>query len=262
MHEAMAVYQYVYGLKPIGPHRPVADELMTPLRVICGMCTGTGLRPSVEGEWWSLCPYCEGTQGVWRSNPEEVEARRREVLRRFPDAKVAHSPSNFVSPTLAFHLESGRIVELTEERSGGELPALGVTSIPLEPTDAPLPLWSHAETALAPVVKRSPPPTPRMRKKRPVGTSAHGLEFNAVVHAFQTAERELGTTWQMTGEGHCRRVTLDGRYSRHVRPATRSWEMKFRGFPGSKVAMFPLPVVLRAAELLKVKAEILIGSEY
>jgi hypothetical protein len=35
MHESMARYQYVYGLKPIGPHRRLADELLTPLRVKC-----------------------------------------------------------------------------------------------------------------------------------------------------------------------------------------------------------------------------------
>jgi len=32
MHEKMAVYQYVYGLKPIGPHRPLADQLLASKR--------------------------------------------------------------------------------------------------------------------------------------------------------------------------------------------------------------------------------------
>jgi len=116
MHEDMAVYQYVYGLKPIGPHRPMADRLLVPLRLLCKACAGRGLRPSRENERWRLCPVCEGTQGIWRCTPEEVEAVRREVLRAFPDAEVTRCPANFVSPTLAFHTPSGRIVELTEER--------------------------------------------------------------------------------------------------------------------------------------------------
>jgi hypothetical protein len=115
MHELMAVYQYVYGLKPIGPHRPMADRLLSPLRLRCGACGGRGLRPGREHERFSLCPMCEGTGGTWSCTPEEVEAIRREVLRAFPDAEVALTPTNFVSPTLALHLASGCIVELTDE---------------------------------------------------------------------------------------------------------------------------------------------------
>lgn len=115
MYENMAVYQYVYGLKPTGPHRPLADRLLTPLRITCKACAGRGLRTGREGDRWSLCPACEGTGGTWSSSPEEVEAVRREVLRAFPHAGVARTPANFVSPTLALNLASGCIVELTKE---------------------------------------------------------------------------------------------------------------------------------------------------
>jgi hypothetical protein len=36
MDEAMASYQSLYGLKPIGPHRRMADELFNEVKVKCG----------------------------------------------------------------------------------------------------------------------------------------------------------------------------------------------------------------------------------
>ena len=115
MHERMAAYQYVYGLKPNGPHRPLADRLLTPLRITCERCEGRGLCSGPDVNRWYLCSVCEGTRGFWSRSPEEIEAVRREVLQAFPDAAVGSTPANFVSPTLALKLATGCIVELTEE---------------------------------------------------------------------------------------------------------------------------------------------------
>jgi hypothetical protein len=115
MYERMAVYQYVYGLKPMGPHSPLVERRLTPLRLTCRACAGRGLRAGRQNERWSLCPACEGTGGTWTCSSEEVEAIRREIMRAFPDAEVAHTPRNFVSPTLALKLATGCVVELTEE---------------------------------------------------------------------------------------------------------------------------------------------------
>lgn len=117
MYEGMAVYQYVYGLKPMGPHRPLADRLLLPLRRRCQTCAGEGLLSAGRpGTPWRLCPACEGTGGAWICGEEDVEAARREVLKSFPDAAVTRTPPNFVSPTLALNLGTGQVVELKHER--------------------------------------------------------------------------------------------------------------------------------------------------
>jgi len=117
MYENMAVYQYVYGLKPMGPHRPMADRLLTPLRRRCETCAGEGvLSAGRPGAPWRLCAVCEGTGGTWNRSSEDVEAARREVLKSFPDAAVARTPPNFVSPTLALNGWTGQVVDLRDER--------------------------------------------------------------------------------------------------------------------------------------------------
>jgi len=107
-----------------------------------------------------------------------------------------------------------------------------------------------------PSLERVKPPRP------PRGQSGHGLRFADVVAAFQQAERELGTNSRLSGRGHCRRVTLDARYSRVLRPAIRScaW-VSPHSAPSSRI-LFPLALAQRAAEILRVDPTLLIGQEY
>jgi hypothetical protein len=42
MYEAMARYQSQYGLKPIGPHRQLGDELLGAAKEKCSGCGGRG----------------------------------------------------------------------------------------------------------------------------------------------------------------------------------------------------------------------------
>lgn len=69
-------------------------------------------------------------------------------------------------------------------------------------------------------------PSPQGDKQRRVrrpsawrrkGVSSHGIRFEEVELAFAEAERVLGTEWRLKGRGHCRRVTLDRRYSTYAR---------------------------------------------
>lgn len=85
-HESMARYQYVYGLKPIGPHRFLADQLLTPLRDSCPRCNRKGILDYNDGATFGLCPVCEGTGGSWDAPDDVVNARRRTVLESFPNA--------------------------------------------------------------------------------------------------------------------------------------------------------------------------------
>lgn len=88
MYETMSVYQNMYGLKPIGPHRRLADELFADVSVACLTCAGRGLLDVSGGEAWIQCSDCRGMGFIWKSTSEEVKALRRQVLEDFPDAGV------------------------------------------------------------------------------------------------------------------------------------------------------------------------------
>jgi len=90
MHERMARYQAVYGLKPIGPHRPMADKLLGGKRADCDECDRQGFVARDDGRGWLTCRACEGTGRTWACSPEEVKATRRTILERFPDAEAVN----------------------------------------------------------------------------------------------------------------------------------------------------------------------------
>ncbi len=88
MQEAMGAYQRRYGLKPIGPHRRLADELFAGATIACPLCNGRGLRDADAGEGYLECVLCSSTGQLMRLSAEEFQARRREVLAAYPDASV------------------------------------------------------------------------------------------------------------------------------------------------------------------------------
>ena len=100
-------------------------------------------------------------------------------------------------------------------------------------------------------------------KRRRKGYSSHGLSFLDVQRAFAKAERLLGKKWQLKGQGHCRRVSLDARYSRHAaKGAKNSWAwVSMRGSMSPR-RTFPLAIVKRAAKILGVPDHLLIGQEF
>jgi len=117
MHEAMSRYQYVYGLKPLGPHRPMADELLGALRAECRDCQGRGVAAGPTEATWALCATCEGTGGFWRVDEHEVAVRRARVLQMFPDAGAPVQRLDFASPGLAHDLNTGLMDDLAPCRS-------------------------------------------------------------------------------------------------------------------------------------------------
>jgi hypothetical protein len=96
--ERMARYQHVYGLKPIGPHRPLADELLTPLRATCPRCEYEGILNFYQGRLWLACPDCQGTGGSWVVPDGVVQATRATVLEAYPDASAP--PVRFLGAAL------------------------------------------------------------------------------------------------------------------------------------------------------------------
>ena len=200
MWEAVAVYQYVYDLPPMGPHRPLADRLLSPLRTLCIRCHGHGIL-TLDLNSWCACPTCEGTGGIWNRSMEEVETVRRQVLASMP-------------------------------------------------TPQPAP-------------PRPRQPRPRSARSRRPGYSSHGLRFADVERAFAEAERLLGAEWQIKGRGHCRRATLDPRYSRHaIRGAARSWGRVRPHQALTWKRLLPVPIIEKAAEILGVEAQLLMSREY
>ena len=110
MHESMARYQAVYGLKPIGPHRPMADKLLGGKRTACDECDAQGFVARDDGRGWLTCRSCEGTTRVWDCSPEEVEATRRIILERFPEAEAVNVSGDYLGANLIHDLEQGEVV--------------------------------------------------------------------------------------------------------------------------------------------------------
>lgn len=86
MFEAMAHYQALYGFKPVGPHKPMADRLMKGITRSCSTCSGTGIRGTYGGLGWRACPDCNGFGVVYDIGLDELQALRRQVLAEHPDA--------------------------------------------------------------------------------------------------------------------------------------------------------------------------------
>jgi hypothetical protein len=92
MHEAMARYQSLYGLKPIGPHRRMADELFNDVKVKCEACGGRGLRDVNGGASWEHCGVCRGLGILFTGPATEIAEIRSRVLDVFPDAAADPVP--------------------------------------------------------------------------------------------------------------------------------------------------------------------------
>ena len=86
MHQAMARYQALKGLKPDGPHRSLADRLLKNITCKCGTCNGTGLHGTYGSMGWRICPTCHGLGEAYNITLEELQALRQQVLDRYPDA--------------------------------------------------------------------------------------------------------------------------------------------------------------------------------
>lgn len=237
--EAAGVHHYVFGLDPFGPHRDVADELLGPLRDPCVRCGGRAVL-TIDEETWSLCPTCEGTGGVWNRPFEEVDLAWREVVRHWPQA--AQPRAGTTDPK---H-EQRTVQESLFEEDTHDAAARPSTDV--------------AVRSVGKAVTKAARRSPRSRRK---GHSAHGVRFDDVVRAFAEAERRLGQGWRLKGPGHCRRVSLDARYSRYaVKGAARSWEWVTPQRSGAVRRLMPLALVLEAAKILGVAADILISREF
>ncbi|HYT84586.1 MAG TPA: hypothetical protein VEK86_14085 [Gemmatimonadales bacterium] len=229
--EAMRLYYHGFGLNPIGPHRPLADQVFAPMRSPCVRCGGRAVL-SRDGGAWSRCPACEGTGGVWNRPFHEVDAAWRRVVAQWPDAGV---------PWVDLRAPARR----SARRRGARNAAQDAISSDGVPRAAGM---------------ESSRPSAFYRRR---GYSAHGLKFADVQRAFAEAEQLLGTEWRRKGRGHCRRVSLDARYSTHAaKGAERSWAWVSVGGSLSPRRLLPLAIVRQAAKILGVPARVLVAREF
>jgi hypothetical protein len=94
-HEAMAQYQTLYRLKPVGGHRRMTDELFASVRARCEACRGHGVRDNADRRSWQMCTACRGLGSVFIKPAAEVEELRGRVLAAHPDAAASPIRSIF-----------------------------------------------------------------------------------------------------------------------------------------------------------------------
>lgn len=86
--EMMASYSLRYKLRPIGPHRMMADELFHGRMKKCDQCNGYGLIDSPNGDDRGIsCPKCDYGQYVFDGSPQEFESIRQKIISAFPTAE-------------------------------------------------------------------------------------------------------------------------------------------------------------------------------
>lgn len=152
MHEAMGQYQYVYRLKPLGPHRSMADRLLPPLRADCTRCGGRGILTLARSGGWRGCPLCEGTGGTWTVPEEQLQAAYAKVLEAFPEV-AAPAPVEFLTGAVVFDLDSQLIIGALHTPARAEMPALEAAA-----SRAPEPKQKPVAAPAPPTPPASTPP--------------------------------------------------------------------------------------------------------
>ena len=117
----MAIYQAVYGLKPIGKHRPLADQLFAGLLKRCSDCGGKGLRDVVADRSYYVCSTCLGAGVVLAGTHEDLERARQAVLSKHPNAAAPRvAPSE--GAILLYDLERGIVIGAPPKNHGAGHP--------------------------------------------------------------------------------------------------------------------------------------------
>ena len=77
----MGRYQRLTGFRPIGPHRPLVDQLL--LRRCCEACGGRGFLDIDEGSGWRECACCGGGGYFLTGTPAEIAEIQRRIAAEF-----------------------------------------------------------------------------------------------------------------------------------------------------------------------------------
>jgi len=118
MHEAMAQYQTLYRLKPMGRHRRMTDDLFASAKARCQACKGHGLQDSADVRSWQVCKACRGLGSLFTRPADEIDALRRRVLAAHPDAAASPVANIFVGP-VAFAEATQGVITLSHPGAVG-----------------------------------------------------------------------------------------------------------------------------------------------
>jgi hypothetical protein len=99
--ELMAWYQKLQGLKPIGPHRPLADRLFKSAFRLCEPCQSRGYFDAVGGRSFVVCEKCGGAGYYSIISTEERAELRAQVFAEFPEAAA---PCDLPNPAFSVNL--------------------------------------------------------------------------------------------------------------------------------------------------------------
>lgn len=108
MHESMLRYQLHYGLKPVGAHRRLADELFRPVQQRCSQCDG-GLIAINDGDDFAICTDCSGFGARPLPGAPELLRLRQEILKQFPSSG-AEPPSTASAARLLEAIRGAKVV--------------------------------------------------------------------------------------------------------------------------------------------------------
>lgn len=116
--DKMAAYAREHGLKPIGLHRKLADEIFDGVFLTCGRCGGRAYLAG-DADNFRPCDACSACGVVFAVPLEEVAALRARVIAVFPDA--AHEPPPVEGPFILANA-TGTMISVTypDGKSEGE----------------------------------------------------------------------------------------------------------------------------------------------
>jgi hypothetical protein len=111
----------MYGLKPIGPHRPLADELFEGTTRPCETCQGKGLIDVALDEGYRTCSVCSSLGYMFTRSTDEISAIRQRVLEEFPEAGVDVQIGDLASTFPALDLKTGTIIDISSAGVGEQI---------------------------------------------------------------------------------------------------------------------------------------------
>jgi hypothetical protein len=114
-YEAMAWYQKRYGVKPIGPHRPLTDRLFSDATRECSECAGHGYHNIGQGKSYRVCTSCGGAGRILVISDEDRSARRSAILAEFPDAAAPFDIPSPAAGVVIQDLQKGVMIVSTIE---------------------------------------------------------------------------------------------------------------------------------------------------
>lgn len=118
--ESMAVYQNIYGLRPVGPHRALADSVYAECRTRCFYCKGNGLLDQPAENSYAICPMCMGAGYFLSLDRAGADALHARILAEYPDAAAPPRIGDVAGAIIAEDLSKGFVIDAERPEPGDE----------------------------------------------------------------------------------------------------------------------------------------------